>query len=267
MRTQAVAVPRVRSGLPSLPGDAIAAWVLPFALVLYLGLRGGGFDLVVRSEAAVLVWWVVLLLAAAGLVPRLTRRGWVAFGLLAAWAGWTAIGIPASESAERTLAEAGRLSAYVGVLVLALVLQGRAGTRHVVNGVACAIGLVTALAVLSRLQPQWFPDNDHARFLPGAARRLSYPLNYWNALAAFMGMGAVLLLGVAAAARTRAGQAMAAAAVPLSGLGVYFCVSRGGAIVLVAGVVVYLLLTADRLPQLLTTAVAGAGTAILIAGA
>jgi hypothetical protein len=255
---------RVALRVPAAPWDAIAAWALAFALVFYLALRGGGYDVIVRDQVGILVWWVVLLVAVAGLLPRLTKAGWVALALLAAWAAWTAIGVPGSESAERTLAEVGRLSTYVGVLLLALAMQLRAGSRHVVNGVASAIGLITAMAVLSRLHPQWFPANDQAQFLPDAVRRLSYPLNYWNALAGFMAMGAVLLLGVAATARTRAGQFLAAAAVPLAGLGVYLCVSRGGAIVLALGLVVYFALTNDRLAKGASLLVAGVGGAILI---
>jgi hypothetical protein len=152
--------------------------------------------------------------------------------------------------------------------VRALALQGRAAARHTINGLACAIGLVMLLAVLSRLHPQWFPANDQLEFLDSqTARKLSYPLNYWNALAGFMAIGAVLLLGVAATARTRLGQALAAAAVPLVGLGDYLCVSRGGAIVLVAGVAAYFLLAGDRLSKVPTLLAAGGGTAILVAAA
>jgi len=253
--------------LPRIPWDAVTAWALTFALILYLALRGGGFDPVVRDQVGILVWWLVLLTAVAGLAPRLTKQGWIAITLLGAFAAWTAIGIPASESAEKTLQETGRLAAYTGVLALALILQTRAGSRHVLNAVASAIGVVTLLAVLSRLHPQFFPHNDQQEFLSTATRRLSYPLNYWNALAGFMAMGSVLLLATAATARTRLGQALAAAAVPLTGLGVYLAISRGGAIVLVVGLAVYALLTHDRLARLATLATTGAAAAILIVAA
>ena len=265
--TTAVGVRRVALRLPAVPWDAVTAWALAFALVLYLALRGGGFDAVVRDQVGILVWWAVLLVAVAGLLPRLTRAGWIVLGLLAAWAAWTALGIGSSESAERTLAEVGRLCAYTGVLALALTLQARAGSRHVLNAVATAIGVVTVLAVLSRLHPQWFPGNDHMRFLPDEARRLSYPLNYWNALAGFLAMGAVLLLAVAATARTRLGQFLAAATVPLAGLGCYLAISRGGAIVFVVGLINYMLLTVDRLARLGTLAVTGGAAALLIVAA
>ena len=245
---------------------ALAAWTLAFTLVAYLALRNGGYDTVVRSEVAVALWWIVLLAALAGILPaRMGAAGWVAIGLLAAFAAWTGVAIGWSESAERSSIELGRVAAYLGVLVLALALQGRTAARSTINGVACAIGLVTVLAVLSRLYPQAFPANDHFEFLgPASARKLSYPLNYWNALAAFAAMGAPLLLAVAIGARTRAGQVIAAAALPMSVLCIYLTISRGGMLALAVGLAVFLALVPRRLEVAGTLAVAGAGAAILL---
>ena len=39
-------------------------------IVLYLAIDGGGYDIVVRSQVGVVVWWVVLIGAASGLCPR-----------------------------------------------------------------------------------------------------------------------------------------------------------------------------------------------------
>ena len=149
-----------------------------------------------------------------------------------------------------------------------LCLQGRTAARHTINGLACAIGFVTLLAVLSRLHPQWFPVNDQIEtFGPQAARKLSYPLNYWNALAAFAAIGVPLLLAVALAARSIVGQALAAAALPLSALCVYLTLSRGGTLALVVGVVVFLLFVPRRLEALGTVLVAGTASAILLSAA
>src|SRR3954469_22997800 len=191
-----IAIPRgliVR--VPAVQWEVLAAWAASFGLVLYLALRGGGFDSIVRGEVGVLVWWVVLLFAVIGLVPRLTPWAWGSAGALAGLAIVAALGIAGSASQEQTVSEVARVVSYLGVLLLAITLQGRAGARHLVHGVAAAIGVVTVLAVLSRFHPQAFPHNDLATFLPASARRLSYPLNYWNAQAAFMAMGAMLPLG------------------------------------------------------------------------
>ena len=163
---------RSRAALAArVDAPAIAAWTLAFALVAYLALSNGGYDTVVRSQVGVAVWWIVLLGALAGVLPaRVGRAGWVAIALLAGFALWTGLAIGWSESAERSAIELGRVATYLGVLVLAIALQGRTAARHTINGLACAIGLVTLLAVLSRLHPQWFPDNDHVEFLGAAAR-------------------------------------------------------------------------------------------------
>src|SRR5262245_37528228 len=71
---------------------AISAWTLAFSLVTYLALSNGGYDVVVRSQVAVIAWWLVLLGALAGVLPaRFGARAWVAIGLLAAFAAWSAL--------------------------------------------------------------------------------------------------------------------------------------------------------------------------------
>lgn len=261
---QALAPPRSLAARIDAP--ALGAWTLAFALVTYLALRGGGYDTVVRSEVGVAVWWIVLLAAAAGVLPlRLRAPGLAAIGLLAGFTVWTGLAVTWSESAERSMVELGRVAAYLGVLVLAVALQGATAARHTINGVASAIGLVTAIAVLSRLHPAWFPPNDHFDFLGEAsARKLSYPLNYWNALAGFAAIGVPLLLAVAVSARTLLGQAAAAAALPISGLCVALTLSRGGALAVAVGVAAFLVLAPRRLHAAATLATASAASAILI---
>jgi O-Antigen ligase len=248
---------------------AIAAWTLAFALVAYLALSNGGYDTIVRSQVGVAVWWIVLLGALAGILPgNVGPAAWLAIAVLTGFALWTGIATSWSESAERSTIELGRVATYLGVLVLAITLQGRATARHTINGLACAIGFVTLVAVLSRLHPQWFPANDHLEFLgQTSARKLSYPLNYWNALAAFAALGVPLLLGVALGARTLVGQALAAAILPLSALCIYLTISRGGTLALVIGIVVFLLLVPRRLDALGTIGVGAVGSAILLSAA
>src|SRR3954469_26081774 len=73
----------------------VGSWALPFVLVVYLGLKGGGYDAIVRDEVGVAIWWIVIIGAAVGLLPtaQLQRNGWVGLGLRAAFHFWTGIGI------------------------------------------------------------------------------------------------------------------------------------------------------------------------------
>jgi O-Antigen ligase len=251
---------------------AIWIWVLAGALVLYLGIDGGGYDLIVRSHAAVVVWWIVLIGAASGVLPvgRTSTTGWLALAVLAALVGWSAIAIGWSASSERSLEEISRLACYLGVLVLAVMTYGdrRGALRHAVAAVAAAVFVVVSLALLSRLRPGLFAGSQAtAAFLPGAHARLSWPLNYWNALAALIALGLPLLLAIATSARTLIAQAAAAAAIPLFALCGYLTFSRGGAIAAAVALVAFLALAPERIPKLATSLVCAAGGVALIAGA
>lgn len=264
--TGAVAARTIRSPGP-LPLPAVAGWIVGFALVLYLALSNGGYDTIVRNQVGLAVWWIVLLGAIVGVLPgRLSVAAWVGVGLLAVFCLWTGLSTGWSESAERSAGELGKVATYLGFLVLALSAVSRSGPRPLIGGAACAAGAVGVLAVLSRLHPQWFPVNDHGEFLANS-RRLAYPLNYWNALAAFLAMGVPVMLAWAGMARRVALQAAAAGVLPVLVLGIYFTDSRGGTLALAVGLVAFVVLAADRLARLATLAVAAVGSAILVAAA
>ncbi|MGI8622839.1 MAG: hypothetical protein ACR2NB_04975 [Solirubrobacteraceae bacterium] len=251
-----------------LSGAAVAAWLLPFALIIVLAFNGGGYDPVLRGQVGIAAWWVVVAGAVAGVLNlRHGRAGWVALVLLAAFLGWSLLGLTWTDSTERTVAEVGRLSTYLAILVLALGSQGRLAARHAVNGAACAIAIVGAAAVLSRLHPQWFGVQPVYEVFTNARPRLAYPLNYWNLLAGLVAMGIPLLLMVASTARTMTGRTLAAAALPVQGLCVYLTISRGGVGAVAAALLVGLLLAPNRLPRTALLAVVTAGTAILCVAA
>jgi hypothetical protein len=153
------------------------------------------------------------------------------------------------------------------VLVVGLAAQGRTAARHLLHGVAAAIVLVAGVAVLSRLQPQLFEVSAVERFFPFNANRLSYPLGYWNLLAALAAMGIPLLLGIAARARWIAFQALAAGAIPILVLCAYLTVSRGAVGFVAVGLVAWLVLAPDRLTTLATAALAAAGSALAVGAA
>ena len=171
--------------------DAVRTWALTGTIVLYLSIDGGGYDQVVWSQVAIVVWWIVLIGAAWGLLPagRWTRTAWVASALFASFVAWTALATTWSLSSERSLQDLSRVACYLGVLLLGISIhRDRArAVKHTVHAIAASVVVVACLALASRLRPDLFPAAyQTASFLPGAAGRLGWPLNYWNALAALM---------------------------------------------------------------------------------
>jgi Flp pilus assembly protein TadD len=247
-------------------GNALWTWLLCFGLIAYLGLEGGGYDPLVNDAVAIAVWWVLLAGVLVGALPRgrPTILASVALGLLATFAVWTAIGLGWTESSGKTATDLARVLGFVGVFALALATRGTDNVRHVVAAVGAGIAFVSILALLSRLHPAWFPTAGQTAILLNDPERLSYPVNYWNALAALVAIGLPLLLQVATGAKTIVFRALAAAAIPAMALTAFFTLSRGGIAAAIVVVFVYLAFTSDRLPKLLTALVAAAGSAILI---
>lgn len=266
MQQAVLSVPQSRPSRLRRPPQLafVAVWLLGFAPVVYLALEGGGYDLVTRSEVGVALWWIVVLGALVGVLPRarFSPGAWAAVALFAGYLAWTWLAVGWSESAERTLAEAARVATYLGFFVLGLCVVDRSTLRHLINGLGCAIGVVAAIAVLSRLHPAWFPSNNPTGFY--ATARLAYPLNYSDATGEFAALGLPLLLYVATEARTLAGRAFAAGALPIVVLCVGLTVSRGGILAAVVGVLVFFCVAPDRLPRLATGIVAAAGSAVVM---
>jgi hypothetical protein len=261
--TQALTASNLRARLDPA---AAGIWVLAFVLPLYLALKGGGYDGIVRGQVGIAVWWAVIVGAAVGVLPvaRPTRAAWPMIGLLTAFTAWTLLSTTWSSSSERSVLEAARVATHLGVLVLAVTALRRDTARHAVNALATAIAVVGGLALLSRLHPSWFPEPATATFLPSVASRLSYPLNYWNGLGAFMAMGIPLLLCVASSARTFAARALAAAAIPLCFATLYLAYSRGALLALAFALAVLLIAWPRRMSLLASVVVAAAGSALLV---
>jgi hypothetical protein len=257
------AEPPSRTGIERrLTVDAGLAWLLGFLPTLYLALSGGGYDILARSEVGIVLWWVVLLGVIVGVLPRrpLRARAWIAVGLLAAFFAWTWLAAGWSQSEEQTLAETARLASYLGVLVLGLCLMTRVGVRAMLYGLASAIAIVSALAVLSKLVPSWFAADSTANLY--ATGRLRYPFDYSDGVGEFAALGIPLLLFAATGARTLVARGLAAAALPVVVLCLAMTVSRGGILAAFIGLVFFFALAPDRLPKLATAVVVAAASAV-----
>lgn len=159
------------------------------------------------------------------------------------------------------------MALYLGVALLAMTIRGRDVPRHMLHALGAGIVVIAVLGVLSRLRFEWFAAPQTAQFLTGSIPRLSYPLNYWNGLAALMALGIPVLLYSATAARSLVGRAIAGGCLPIVALCAFLTGSRGGVIEAAIGIAMFLLLVPERVSKLAVTAVAGGGGALLIAAA
>jgi O-Antigen ligase len=236
--------------------------VIAFLIVLD-AVNGGGSPPSVRSVAALLVWWGLLMGAAFSLGPlaRVPRIAVACAGLLLALALFTALSMAWAPSAERAFGEFDRVLLYAGVVLLPVVFARRGDAGRWADGMAGAAAVVALLAVGQRLFPGIFPSDHLADVLPNAATRLSYPLGYWNGLAIFAGLGLPLLLRVAVSARTPLVRGAAILPMPAIAATMYLSSSRGGVAVGVVAALVFAVLSGRvrALAALVATAVGSAG--------
>jgi hypothetical protein len=169
---------------------------------------------------------LVLLLAHSISLSRLE----LAFlGALAAFTAWVTLSAIWSQSVTRTVLELERDLLYVVAATALLALAPRCSSRWILGAVPAATAVVCAWALTSRT----FADG-----------RLVGPVGYWNALGLFCAIGTLVALGFTIEGARRS---MAAAAVVLFVATLYLTYSRGGLLVLAAGLAVQLGLSPRRL--------------------
>jgi hypothetical protein len=251
---------------PSKLREQTATAVVALA-ILALALPNGGYSASVYAGATVAVWWLVLLVLAFGLGPRdrIPTTAIVAGAALAGFAILSMLSIAWADDAGRAYAEAIRAAGYAGLFALVVIATRRGEAGPWLAGVAIGFVAVAVLALLSRFLPSLPGGDDQiAADIPLAAGRLSYPIGYWNGLAASMAIAIVLLGWLGGSARTRAARALAAGALPACGLVIYLASSRGGAAAAVVGLAVLLVFGGERLRQLAALAIGGLGAGVLV---
>ena len=252
-------VRRPRSRLASVVAFAGAA-----GLLLAYALPGGTYDIVVRQEYGIAIWWVLGLGFLLGLLPR-ARPAWPALlliGALLAYAGWTAVSLGWSASSERTTAEIARVLEYLGLVVLLVSVLDRATWRSAAMGFGFAALLVCGLAVASRLAPGVFPAN--AFNGSDAATRLSYPFGYWNAVGAWASMATAIGLAWSAHDSVPARRAVALGLVPVAVLAAYLSYSRASIAGTAVAVIAVIVFSRNRLTAFLHTVAAGIAATVAI---
>jgi tetratricopeptide (TPR) repeat protein len=240
--------------------------------VLYvaISLAEGGFSIRLQAALAVVAWWVVVL----GLLVRawpgwpLPRAAVLAGGALLGLAALSGLSMLWADDAGRAFAATMQVLAYLGVFVLVLLASRRGSATGWLTGLAVGIGAVALIGLASRVEPGLFGSADLslAAELPAATGRLSYPVGYWNALAAILAMGIGLFAWATAAARSRALRAIASAAIGVATLGIYLAQSRGGGLAAAAAVAVLVVMLVERRTSLLAGSACGfaAGGALIV---
>jgi hypothetical protein len=229
------------------------------------GLRGGSYDVVVYGEHGMVVWWVIALGIALGLLPRArpSRLGLALLAALIAYAAWVALSLVWTESSERTTNEVARVLGYAGIVALVACCLDRRTWRAAAAGLGCGAVVVCLMALGSRLEPSIFPTDYAAASL--RTDRLAYPFGYWNAVAAWAAMSATIALAWSVHDRDRIRRATWLAAVPVACLTVYLTYSRAGAAGTILGAILVVALSRNRLTALIHVVIAAGGTAMAIA--
>jgi hypothetical protein len=235
--------------------------------VLYVALAvaNGGYSSELTAGATVGVWWAVAIALAVGEWPR-ARVPWAAVAAgacLTALAAWTAISVGWASDNGGAFVEVVRVLGYLGLFVLVVIASPQASARAWLCGLALGLLVVSVIALASRFEPSLAGDEDLRRLLPAAAGRLSYPIGYWNGLAAAMAAGALLLVWQGGHARAPWLRSVAVAAIPLPVLVIYFASSRGGVIAAAAGLAVLLSLGPARARMVIGAMLGGAGGVLL----
>jgi hypothetical protein len=218
------------------------------AICVVLAMAHGGFGPTAFSVAGLAVWIAVLVGLAIGVLPRSEIPGAaVGTGLaLAGLAGMMALSIAWASDDGDAFGDVVRALAYLGAFVLVVLASRRGEARPWLAGLAIGLVAIGAIALLGRFVPGPFgdPDADLARTLPAALGRLTYPIGYWNGLAAVMSAAIVLCSWFASAAAGPRARALAVGALPPVLLALWMTDSRGGLVA--AGLAFVILLLAGR---------------------
>lgn len=235
-------------------------------VILVYALRGGGsYDVVTFEEQGLVVWWVLALGIALGILPRRrpSRAVMILLAALAGYAAWTALSLLWTQSSELTTEELARSLDYLGLVALATFLVDRDIWRHAAAGLLLGAGLVCVIAVGSRLAPSVFGVDRVDAGLH--IDRLAYPFGYWNAVAAWGAMCTALGLTWSVHDSSRVRRALALGLVPVAGTMTYLTYSRAGLAGIALAVIASIVLSRRRVTALIHAVVAGATTGLVIA--
>lgn len=230
-------------------------------LIFGIALNDGGYSLSFIAGGAFVVWCLVLALLFTGLRREHPQPvpGLAAAACLAALTGWTALSIVWASDTGLAFAEVVRVAAYLGLFALVLLVSSRgAGARPWLTGLAFGLLGIVILGLATRFDPAIGDATGEVR------ARLSYPLGYWNGLAACAAFSSTLSLWFSVNAQTRLWRSLACAALPPAALAIFLTGSRGGAVAAALGTLLVLGMGPRRSLVLCNLLLAACAAALLI---
>jgi hypothetical protein len=240
--------------------------LLTLAVAVAVGLlafNGGGFAVDVRNPAGIALWWALALAVALGVWPRsrIPRPALACAALLGAFVVLSGLSATWAESAEGAIGEAGRAATYLGAFLLVLAATRRGVASRWSDGLAAGIAVVGVVALASRLFPGLGLEDASSRLFDQGGY-LSFPLDYWNGVGAFVALGFPLLLRAGLEARGPWVRAAAIGVLPALACALYLTSSRGGMLAAAIGVALFIALTGRRLRAAAAAGIAVAGSIV-----
>jgi O-antigen ligase len=258
------AAPEPSSARPGTAGLVVSGLVAAALVLAAFAGDGSGFGgvLSVGGVAAGLLAALLVVFALGRLT--LPRIGWpggallVVTVLLAAWTGATMAWSIAPDRSWDTFNRTAVFAVFLGLGVVLAGAGGRFGARLGAAALALTAGIVLTYALVAKAVPALDPEGDRIA-------RLREPVDYWNALAIIADLAIPLALWVGAtrgrAVRVRILGGLLAYVATLALL---LTLSRSGLVAAIGVVVLWFLLSRERLAGGLLLA-ASAGPAALVA--
>jgi hypothetical protein len=240
-----------RRAIPSLPA------LIAFAPVFGLAAAQGGYFPTSWGWASVPLFWTCAVALLIRKHVRLNTYERTFLATLAGLAGWVALSVVWSDAPAESVLEVERALVYVAAASAVLLVSRSRFGRHVLGGLVTAISLIAAFSLLTRLAPDRVGVYDRA-----GVYRLAQPIGYWNGLAIFAAMGALLAFGFAARARTILARAICSGLLVILLPTLYFTFGRAPWIALAAGLIVAVAVDPRRLQLVATLLVVGPAVAV-----